>query len=82
MDPDGWKRILLSKQVAESSTGLCTTTANTLRDDIITSVGPLQVCAGQKSGCEAAVHAMTKMYKEEHTEAVILADAANTFNSV
>ena len=25
---------------------------------------------------------MTKMYKEEHTEAVILADAANAFNSV
>ena len=25
---------------------------STLRDDIITSVGPLQVCAGQESGCE------------------------------
>ena len=51
-------------------------------DAIITSVGPLQVCAGPKSGCETAVHAMSKMNKEEHTEAVLLVDAANAFNSV
>ena len=133
MDADGWKRILTSKQFAESSTDLCTTIANmikklyidkdlantleafiscclipldknpglrpievgevlrrivgkvtvsTLRDDIIISVGQLQVCAGQESGCEAAVHSMSKMYKEEHTEAVLLVDAANAFNSV
>ena len=55
---------------------------STLRDDIATSVGPLQVYAGQKSGCAAAVHAMYKMYKEEHTEAVLLVDAADGFNSV
>ena len=53
-----------------------------LRDDIITAVGPLQVCAGEESGCEAAVHAMHKIYKEEHTEVVLLVDAANGFNSV
>ena len=133
MDADGWKRILTSKQFAQSSTDLCTTIANmikklyidkdlantleafiscclipldknpglrpievgevlrrivgkvtvsTLRDDIIISVGQLQVCAGQESGCEAAVHSMSKMYKEEHTEAVLLVDAANAFNSV
>ena len=132
MDADGWKRILTSRQFAESSTDLCTTIANmikklfidkdlvntleaflscrlipleknlglrpigvrevlrrtvgkvivsTLRDDIITSVGPLQVCAGQESGCEAAVHVMSKMY-EEHTEAVLLVDVAKAFNSV
>ena len=54
----------------------------TLRDYIITSVGLLQVCAGQESGCEAAVHSMSRMYKEEHTEAVLLEDAANALNSV
>ena len=57
-------------------------TVSTLRDNTITSVGPLQVCAGQESGCEAAVHTMSKMYKEEHTEAVLLADAANAFDFV
>ena len=51
-------------------------------DDIITSVGPLQVCAGQEHGCEAVVHAMSKMYKEEHYKALLLAGAANAFNSV
>ena len=55
---------------------------STLRDDIIISVRPFQVCAGQKSGFEAAVHAKFKMYKKEHIEAVLLADAANAFNSV
>ena len=30
---------------------------STLWDYIITSVGPLQVCAGQEYGCEAVVHA-------------------------
>ena len=55
---------------------------STLQDDIITSVAPLQVWAGQESGCEAAVHAMFKMYKEERTEAVLLVDAENAFNSV
>ena len=54
---------------------------STLRDDITTSVAPLQVWAGQESGCEAAVHAMSKMYKEERTEAVLLVDAENAFNS-
>ena len=55
---------------------------STLQDDIITSVGPLQACAGQGTGCEAAVHTMSKIYKEEHTEAVLLVDATNVFNSV
>ena len=35
---------------------------STLRDDIITS----EVYAGQEFGCETAVHAMYKVYKEEH----------------
>ena len=57
-------------------------TVSTLRDDIITSVGPLQARAGYESGCETAVHAIHKMYKEEYTEAVLLVDAANAFNFV
>ena len=54
----------------------------TLRDDIISSVGQSQVYAGQKYGCEAAVHAMQKIFKDEHTEAVLLLDTGNAFNSV
>ena len=31
MDADGWKRVLTSKQFAESSTDLCTTIANMIK---------------------------------------------------
>lgn len=42
----------------------------------------MQVCAGHDGGCEAAVHAMNQIFKEEDTEAVLLIDASNAFNSV
>ena len=56
--------------------------ANALSDDIQSTAGPLQVCAGHQSGCEAAVHAMRQLFKAPETEAVILVDAANAFNSL
>ena len=56
--------------------------ANALSDDIQSAAGPLQVCAGHQSGCEAAVHAMRQLFKAPETEAVILVDAANAFNSL
>ena len=56
--------------------------ATILRDDIKQSIGSLQVCAGQDAGCEAAVHAMRKLFEQDETEAVLLIDAANAFNAV
>ena len=56
--------------------------ASTLLDYIITSVGSFQLCAGPEPGCETAVLAINKMYKEEHNDVVRLVDAANAFNSV
>ena len=58
------------------------TIVSVIRDDIIKSVGSLQVCAGHDAGCEAAVHAIQKIFLEENTEAVMLIDASNAFNSV
>ena len=52
------------------------------KSDIVSSVGSLQVCAGHEAGCEAIVHAMRSIYNEEETEAVLLVDASNAFNSV
>ena len=46
------------------------------------SAGDLQLCAGQKSGCETAVHAMSEIFAEEETDAVLLVDATNAFNSI
>jgi len=50
--------------------------------DILEAGGPLQFCAGQDAGCEAAIHAMRSVFAEENTEAVLLVDASNAFNSL
>ena len=54
--------------------------ATAISDDIQEAAGPLQVCAGHLSGCEAAVHAMRQVFESSDTEAVILVDASNAFN--
>ncbi|XP_032218340.2 uncharacterized protein LOC116601539 [Nematostella vectensis] len=53
-----------------------------LKQDIVEPSGLLQVCAGQKSGSEAAVHAVYNLFQHEQTDAVMLVDASNDFNSV
>ena len=50
--------------------------------DIQSCVGTLQLCVGHKSGCEAAVHALCNIFSNENTNAVILVDASNAFNSL
>ena len=50
--------------------------------DIKETAGPLQVCAGQDGGCEAAVHTMREIFKNPESEAVLLVDATNAFNSL
>ena len=50
--------------------------------DVEEAAGPLQVCAGQEGGCEAAVHAMRQIFEDSNTEAVLLVDATNAFNSI
>ena len=53
-----------------------------LSSDIQDAAGPLQVCAGQVGGCEAAIHAMRLIFNEHDVEAALLIDAENAFNSV
>ena len=53
-----------------------------IRNDLISSVGSLQVCAGREAGCESIIHAMHKIYEEEASEIILLVDASNAFNSV
>ena len=50
--------------------------------DVQETTGALQLCAGQKSGCEAAVHAMKQIFDDTNTEAVLLVDASNAFNNL
>ena len=54
----------------------------TLKMEILEAAGPLQLCAGQDAGCEAAVHAMSHVFSEDNTEAVLSVDASNAFISL
>lgn len=51
-------------------------------DDIKEAAGTVQLCAGQTAGIEAAVHAMKISFESEDTEAALLVDASNAFNSL
>jgi len=53
-----------------------------VRNDVIESAGSLQLCAGQPGGAEAAVHAANKIFEDADTDAVLLVDATNAFNSL
>ncbi len=48
--------------------------------DVQKAAGSLQLCAGQPSGIEAAIHAMSNIFDQKDTEAVLLVDADNAFN--
>ena len=56
--------------------------ARVINNDIQEAAGPLQVCAGHLLGCEATVHAMHQVFQTSSTEAVMLVDARNAFNSL
>ena len=60
--------------------GKCVT--KVMKQDILESSGSLQVCAGHKSGSEAAVHAMNSLFQHKDTDAVLLVDESNAFNSL
>ena len=53
-----------------------------IRDDIVNAAGPLQTCAGLKSGIEASIHAMRRIFERDETEALLLVDAENAFNKL
>ena len=53
-----------------------------VKEDVQKPAGAVQVCAGQPGGCEAAIHGMRSIWEDEDTDAVLLIDAANAFNSI
>ena len=52
------------------------------RPDVQDTSGCLQLCGGQISGIEAAVHVVRTAFESEENEAVHLVDASNAFNSL
>ncbi len=51
------------------------------KKDVVEASSKSQMC-GREAGSEAAIHAMKELFEREHSEAVLLVDAANAFNSV
>ena len=60
--------------------GKCVT--KVIKPDVIDASGSIQVCAGHKSGSEAAIHAMWEIFEHDNSDAVLLVDASNAFNSL
>ena len=48
----------------------------------VVAAGPLQVCAEQAAEYEDAIHAMRDLFCDAGSEATLLVDASNAFNSV
>jgi hypothetical protein len=53
-----------------------------IKPDILNSARNLQLCASQASGCEAAVHAVKDIFDAHSTDAALLIDTDNAFNSL
>ena len=53
-----------------------------VRTDVQNASGCLQLCGGQISGIEAAVHTVRNAFNSEDCEAALLVDASNAFNSL
>ena len=52
-----------------------------VKHNVLLAKAPLQLCVGVPSACEGAVHAMRRMYENDETEAILMVDASNVFNS-
>ena len=51
-----------------------------IQSEIREVIGPSQWCVGQKSGSEAAVHALDDIFNGDSTDGVLLVDAFKAFN--
>ena len=55
---------------------------NIIRPEIMEAASSLQLCAGQDAGIEAAIYTMRDIFDDTETEAMLLADATNAFDSL
>ena len=52
------------------------------KQGVMKAAGSLQVCTGQETGAEAAIHAVHDIFKYYTADAVYLIDAENAFNAI
>ena len=50
--------------------------------DVQKAAGSIQLCVGQIGGVEAVIHSVRELFDSDETEAVLLVDAQNAFNSL
>ena len=93
VDPRGVSALLacrliaLDKKPGVRPIGICETVRRiiakailrVIKSDVQSSAGSIQLCAGQIGGAEAAIHAVRELFE---SEAVLLVDAHNAFNSL
>ena len=53
-----------------------------IRQDVIEITGCQQLCACQKSSCEAIVHCVRELYDSGEMERILCVDASNAFNGL
>ncbi len=53
-----------------------------VKDDILDAADNTQMCVGQTSGCEAATRSVRQSFDDSASEAALLIDANNAFNSL
>ena len=75
---EGAVRPIVIGEVIRRITGKCV--VHVTKPDVIDTCGSLQVCAGHKSGSEAAIYTMPNIFEADETNAVLLIDASNAFN--
>ena len=52
------------------------------RSDILDTLGSIQLCTGQVAGAKSAVYAVSQCFQLDGTEAILLVDSSNVFNSL
>jgi hypothetical protein len=53
-----------------------------IRQEVADCIGVLNLSAGQKAGVEAIIHSMTHLFKQDETDAILLVDGTNAFNTL
>ena len=53
-----------------------------IRTDVQASAGSFQLCAGQVTGAEAAIHSVCTLFAHNDCDAILLVDVSNAFNSL
>ena len=75
--------VALDKNPGVRPIGVCEVARRIIsKEDIQDAAGARQLCGGQIAGIEAAVHSVRKLFDDDKTEAILLVDASNAFNSL